>query len=81
MLLLSLGVALLGLARAGVAAGITPPAFERLAPVGFVLLAVASAAGPFIAAGDAMGIVGLGAAGFLTWLGFLVTTGLRLVRS
>jgi hypothetical protein len=81
VLLLSIGVALLGLARAGVAAGITPRVFEWLAPAGFVLLAVASAAGPFIAAGDANGVFGLGAAGFLIWLAFLVTTGLRLVRS
>ena len=29
----------------------------------------------------AVGFVVLGATGFLTWLAFLVTTGLRLVRS
>ena len=81
VLLLSVGVALLGLARAGVAAGITPRAFDRLAPVGCALLALAAAAGPFIAAGDAMPVFGLGAAGFLIWLAFLVTTGRRLVRS
>ena len=68
-----------GLARAGVAAGITPRVFERLAPVGSGLLAVACAAGPAIAAGDAMAFFGLGGIGFLIWLAFLVTTGLRLV--
>ena len=81
VLLLSIAVALLGLSRAGVAAGITPRAFERLAPVGAGLLAVASAAGPSIAAGDAMALFGLGVVGFLIWLAFLSTTGLRLVRS
>jgi hypothetical protein len=81
VLLLSVAVALLGLGRAGVAAGITPAAFERLAPVGCALLALASAAGPFIAAGDAMPIFGLGAAGFLIWLAFLVVTGRRLMQS
>jgi hypothetical protein len=81
VLLLSVGVALLGLGRAGVAAGITPPVFERLAPAGCALLALASAAGPFIAAGDAMPVFGLGALGFLIWLAFLATTGRRLVRS
>jgi hypothetical protein len=81
VLFASIAIALLGLSRAGVAAGITPPAFERLAPVGFVLLSIAAASGPFIAAGDAMPAFGIGAAGFLIWLAFLVTTGRRLVRS
>ena len=81
VLFLSIGVALLGLGRAGVAAGITPAVFDRLAPIGFALLAVAAAAGPFIAAGDAMPAFGIGAAGFVVWLAFLVTTGLRLVRT
>lgn len=81
VLWLSIGVGLLGLARAGVAAGITPAAFDRLAPVGFALLALGTAAGPATAAGDAMPFVGLGLIGFLIWLAFLATTGLRLVRS
>lgn len=81
VLLLSVGLALLGLGRAGVASGITPQAFDRLAPVGCALLALASAAGPFLAAGEAIPVLGLGAAGFLIWLAFLLTTGYRLVRS
>jgi hypothetical protein len=76
-----IGVALLGLSRAGVAAGITPRAFDRLAPIGAALLALAAMAGPSIAAGDAMGFFGLGGIGFLIWLAFLVTTGARLLRS
>jgi hypothetical protein len=75
-----LATALFGLGRAGVAAGITPRIFDRLAPVGAGLLVVAAAAGPAIAAGEAMPVFALGGIGFLTWLGFLVTTGRRLVR-
>jgi hypothetical protein len=78
---LAVGIALLGLARAGVAAGITPAVFDRLAPVGAALLAVGAAAGPFVAAGEAMPLFGLGLAGFAVWLAFLVTTGIRLVRT
>jgi hypothetical protein len=81
VLYLAIGLGLLGLGRAGVAAGITPRAFEWLAPLGFVLLAAGAAAGPSIAAGDAAPAFGLAGLGFLTWLAFLVTTGLRLLRS
>ena len=81
VLYLSIGIALVGLARAGVAAGLTPRAFERVAPVGAGLLAVGAVAGPSIAAGDAMPVFALAGLGFLVWLAFLVSTGLRLVRS
>ena len=81
VLFLSIAVALVGLSRAGVAAGITPRHFERLAPIGAGLLVLACAAGPFIAAGDAMPLFGVGAVGFVVWLAFLATTGLRLVRA
>jgi hypothetical protein len=77
----SIAIALIGLAKAGVAGGITPHLFERLAPVGASLLLVACAAGPAIAAGDALPLFGLAGLGFVVWLGFLATTGLRLVRS
>jgi hypothetical protein len=80
VLFLFLSVALLGLSRSGVAAGITPRAFERLGPIGFALLASASIAGPFIAAGEAMPLFALGGIGFVIWLAFLVSTGLRLVK-
>jgi hypothetical protein len=80
VLLLMIGVALLGLSRAGVAAGITPPVFDRLAPLGSALLAVGALAGPAIAGGDAMPLFGISVIGFVVWLAFLVTTGLRLVH-
>jgi hypothetical protein len=78
---LSIAIALLGLSRAGVAAGITPRLFTRLAPVGSALLLVGTLAGPSIAAGDAQPLFGLAGLGFVIWLAFLVTTGLRLARS
>ena len=81
VLYIALAIALTGLARAGTAAGVTPAIFDRLAPVGGALLAIGSVAGPAIAAGDAMPLFGLAGLGFLVWLAFLLTTGLRLVRS
>jgi hypothetical protein len=81
VLLLFVGIALLGLGRAGVAAGITPRAFAWLAPLGTGLLAIACVAGPGIAVGELGGLFGLGLVGFVIWLAFLVTTGLRLVRA
>lgn len=78
---LSIAVALLGLSKAGVADGMTPPAFGRLAPVGAVLLLVGTLAGPAIAEGHAMVLFGVTGLGFLVWLAFLFGTGIRLVRS
>ena len=80
VLLLFIGVALLGLSRAGIAAGITPRAFRWLAPVGTALLAVGCLAGPAIAGGELMGVFGLSVVGFLIWLAFVVTTSVRMVR-
>jgi hypothetical protein len=78
---LSIAVALLGLSRAGIADGMTPRIFTRLAPVGSVLLLVGTLAGPAIAAGDAMVLFAVTGLGFLVWLAFLVTSGVRLMRS
>jgi hypothetical protein len=77
----SIAVALVGLSRAGVAVGITPRVYARLAPVGAALLLVGTLAGPAIAEGDAMPLFGLTGLGFLIWLSFVFTSGLRLVRS
>jgi hypothetical protein len=76
-----IAIALIGLSRAGIAAGVTPRTFKRLAPVGSAMLLVGSLAGPSIAAGDAMPLFGIAGVGFLIWLAFVATTGLRLVRS
>ena len=78
---LSIAAALLGLSRAGVAAGITPKAFRRLAPIGSAMLVVGALAGPAIAIGDAMPLFGVAGVGFLIWLTFLFTTGVRMIRS
>ena len=77
----SLAAALLGLSRAGIAAGITPKVFRRLAPVGAAMLVVGTLAGPAIAIGDAMPLFGVAGLGFLVWLAFLFTTGVRMIRS
>jgi hypothetical protein len=81
VLFVSLGVALVGLARAGVGAGLTHRRFDWLAPLGAALLGVAAVAGPAIAGGDAMPLFGVGVAGFMVWLAFLATTGIRLIRT
>jgi hypothetical protein len=77
----SIAVALLGLSRAGIADGMTPGSFTRLAPLGAALLLVGTLAGPAIAAGHAMVLFAVTGLGFLLWLAFLVVTGVRLVRS
>jgi hypothetical protein len=78
---LSIAVALLGLSRAGIAAGITPKVYRRLAPVGAAMLVVGTLAGPSIAIGDAMPLFGVAGVGFVVWLTFLFTTGVRMIRS
>ncbi len=80
VLLLMIGIALVGLGRAGTSTGITPSPFEWLAPVGGGLLAVGAAGGPLVAAGEAMPLFGLAGIGFVVWLAFLATTGVRLLR-
>ena len=78
---LSIAVALLGLSRAAVAAGMTPKVFIRLAPIGSAMLLVGTLAGPAIAAGHALALFAVTGLGFLIWLAFLIVTGVRLVRS
>ncbi len=78
---LAIATALVGLARAGVAAGFTPRVFDRLAPVGAGLLLVGTLAGPSIAGGNSMALFGVSTLGFVVWLAFVATTGLRLVRT
>jgi hypothetical protein len=81
VLLFAIAVALVGLSRAGIAAGVTPRAFRRLAPIGSGLLLVGVLAGPSVAAGDAMPLFGVAVIGFVIWLSFLVATGLRLMKA
>ena len=62
-------------------AGITPRAFRVLGPIGAGTLALGMLAGPYIANGEAMPLFGISVIGFVAWLAFLATTGLRLIRS
>ncbi len=78
---LSIALALLGLSRAAIAAGMTPKPFTWLAPIGAFMLVVGTIAGPAIAAGHTMALFGVAGLGFLTWLAFLITTGARLIRA
>ena len=80
VLLLFIGIALFGLSRAGVAAGITPRVFGWLGPVGIghARRLVRSPDRPSPPA-KPVPPVGLAVLGFVIWLAFLVTTGLRLV--
>ena len=77
----SIAVALLGLSRAGIAAGFTPRVFGRLAPVGTALLLVGTLTGPATAAGDTIAFFGITVVGFLIWLAFMIATGLRMMRT
>jgi hypothetical protein len=77
----SIAVALLGLSKATIAAGMTPKVFTKLAPAGAAMLVVSTVAGPAIAGGHAMALFGVGGLGFLIWLAFMITTGVRLVRT
>jgi hypothetical protein len=81
VLMLFIAIALVGLSRAGVAAGITPRVFDRIAPIGGALLLVGTLAGPAIAGGDAMALFAISVIGFVVWLAFLASTGIRLMRS
>jgi hypothetical protein len=77
----SIAIALIGLSRAGIAAGVTPRIYTGLAPAGSALMLIGVLAGPAIATGGAAPLFGLAGLGFLIWLSFLVTTGVRLIRS
>ncbi len=78
---LSIAIALLGLSKATIAAGMTPKVFTKLAPAGAAMLIVSTVAGPAIAAGHTMALFGVGGLGFLIWLAFLIVTGVRLIRT
>ena len=75
-----IAIALVGLSRAAIAAGLTPRAFTWLAPLGAALLVVGVVGGPAIAAGQVRVLFGVAGMGFLIWLAFLIVTGARLVR-
>jgi hypothetical protein len=77
---LALAMALLGLGRAGAAAGLTPAFFRWLAPVGATALCIGAAGAPVEADGTAMAAMLPALIGFLVWLALLVSTSVRMVR-
>lgn len=75
----ALGTTFLGAALATHAAGLTPPWQRALGVVGSGLMIAAGAASLAIADGSSLLFVGL--PGFAAWLVWLLTTGVRLLRT
>lgn len=75
----AVGVALFGLGRAAVVAGLIPRWTGPFTAVGGLLLALAAA--PAVAEIHGSALMGIGLVGFVIWLAFVAGTGLRLLRS
>ena len=73
-----LGVALLGLSLAAVAAGLVPAWFRIVGPIGAAVLVVSSV--PVKAAAEGSPATMAGIVGFLVWLVFLAVLGTRMWR-
>ncbi|MBI2168687.1 MAG: hypothetical protein HYU28_04180 [Actinobacteria bacterium] len=74
----ALGIALFGLSRAAVSAGLVPNWFRVVGPVGAALITAGSV--PVKAVGEGSPELMFGLAGFLVWLLFLVMAGVRIWR-
>jgi hypothetical protein len=79
VLLVALGVALAGLSAAAAADGVVAGAWKPVGLLGAVLLGIAGAATPAIIDGSPVMVVGL--VGFLTWLAFVATTAISMLRA
>jgi hypothetical protein len=75
---LALGVGLLGLSLAAVAAGLVPAWFRVVGPIGGALLIVGAVPVKAVAEGSSVAMVGL--VGFVVWLVFLAVLGTRMWR-
>ncbi len=80
LLNLMLAIALLGLSRAAVAAGIAPRAFTTIGAIGAGLHAFGACFAPAIAEKSSPAMVPA-ALGFLCWLAFLAVSGWRLMHT
>lgn len=78
VLLVGIAVALAGLSAAAAAAGFVAPAWKQAGALGALALAITGAATPALI--DGSPILALGLAGFLTWLVFVATSAITLVR-
>jgi|SRR5579884_2274016 len=78
VLLVSIGVALAGLSAASAGAGLVPAAWKRVGLIGAIALAVAGGCTPALLDGSKVLILGL--LGFLTWLLFVATAAIALIR-
>ena len=77
--LLAVGAALLGLSRAAAVAGLIPRVLARAAILGAALLALAAA--PAVAEVHGSKLLAAGLLGFLVWIAFLATIGVRLLNT
>lgn len=78
VLLVAIAVALAGLSAAAAAAGFLASRWKHVGALGALALAIAGAAAPTLV--DGRRIIALGLVGFLTWLGFVATCSITLVR-
>lgn len=78
VLLVAVAVALAGLSAAAVAAGFLAPRWKQVGALGALALAITGGAAPTLV--DGSRIIALGLVGFLTWLGFVATCSMTLVR-
>ncbi len=79
VLLVAIGVALAGLSAAAAADGVVAGFWKPVGLLGALLLGIAGAATPAII--DGSPLMALGLIGFLTWLAFVATTAISLLRS
>lgn len=78
VLLVSIAVALAGLSAAAAACGLVAKPWKAVGAVGALALAVTGAATPALV--DGSRLIGLGLAGFLGWIAFVVAAALALLR-
>ena len=79
ILLVAIGVALAGLSAAAAADGVVGGLWKQVGLLGALLLGIAGAATPAIIDGSPVMVLGL--IGFLTWLAFVVTTAISMLRN
>lgn len=78
VLLIGIAVALAGLSASAAAVGFLAPAWKQVGALGALALAITGAATPALIDGSPILVLGL--VGFLTWLVFVATSAVTLVR-
>ena len=78
LLMVSIGIALVGLSAAAAGSGMLADAWKRIGTLGGLLLVVAGACTPAMVAGSK--VIAVGLVGFIVWLGFVVAAAVSLLR-